>query len=169
MRCQLSKLKRWPQVQVRTDFNWCQTSPRTSGKKCFNFLNLSLQVKPKQTYWNSKLILIDNWSRLSRMRRGEWSLLLLRLLSVSERMKGHSDMIKLVYIVYLFLSQSRVNQFWSRLPKKNGSFFLKKLQSWICLWRTRIRVNRTCQSIDMSEYCFKRSAFLTWKSKYFDK
>ena len=82
------------------------------------------------------------------MRRGEWSLLLLRLLSVGERMKGHSDMIKPV----LFLSQFHVYKFWSRLSKKNGSFFLKKLQSWICLWRTRLRVNRTCRNKRWNEH-----------------
>ena len=54
------------------------------------------------------------------MRKGEWSLL--RLLSVGERMKGHSDMIKPV----LFLCQFRVYRFGSSLSKKNRSFFLKK-------------------------------------------
>ena len=68
---------------------------------------------------NSKLMLIYNWSRLTRMRRGEWSLLLLRVLSVGERMKGHSDMIKLV----LFLSQFLVYKFGSSLSKRNRSFF----------------------------------------------
>ena len=56
------------------------------------------------------------------MRRGDWSLLLLRLLSVGERMKGHSDMIKLV----LLLSQFHVYKIGSRLSKNNRSFFLKK-------------------------------------------
>ena len=44
------------------------------------------------------------------------------MLFVGERIKGHSDRIKLV----LFLSQLHAYKFGSRLSKKNGSFFLKK-------------------------------------------
>ena len=42
-------------------------------------------------------------------------------LSVGERMKGHSDIIKLV----LFLSKFHVYRYVSRLSKKKGSFFFK--------------------------------------------
>ena len=118
-------------------------------------------MQPKQTYWNSKLILVYNWSRLSRMRRGEWSLLLLRLLSVNERMKGHSDMIKLLFAlsIFFFLNSACIN-LGVGFPRRTGIIlFLKKLQSWICLWRTRLRVNRTCQSIDMFEILLQKVGF----------
>ena len=108
------------------------------------------------------------------MRRGEWSLLLLRLLSVDERMKGHSDVIKLV----LFLSQFHVYKFGSRLSKKNVSFFFKKLSvlnlsvenftftyPLRAMWHIRPRLWRTRSikhvgRLTCSKYCFKRSAFL---------
>ena len=52
-----------------------------------------------------KLIFSYNCSTLSIMRIGEWSLLLLRLQSASERIyKGHSDMIELVPIHCFFLN-----------------------------------------------------------------
>ena len=42
-------------------------------------------------------------------------------LSVGERVKGHSDIIKLV----LFLSKFHVYKYVSRLSEMKGSFFLK--------------------------------------------
>ena len=113
----------------------------------------------------SKLILIYNCSRLSRMQRGEWSLLLLRcawLLSASEQMKGHSDMIKLVCIVYLFLSQFHVYKFRSKLSDKKGwfffFFFFLNLLEFVCEERG-LTVNWTCQLIDMFEILLQKVGF----------
>ena len=101
----------------------------------------------------SKLILIYNCSGLSRMRSGEWSLLLLRLLSPSERMKGHS---LFALFIFFFLNQSHLYKFRSSLSKNNRSFlFLRK--SFLNL--SVKRVNRTCQSIDMFEILLQKVAF----------